>query len=158
MEYRQLGRSGLKVSALSFGTVTFGGGSEVFKAWGNTDVEEAKRLISICMDAGINLFDTSNSYSRGRSEEVLGAALKGVRNQVLVSTKATFPMGDGPNDYGSSRYHLIQACEDSLRRLNTDHIDVYHMHGFDGNTPVEETLRALDDLVTSGKVRYIACS
>jgi aryl-alcohol dehydrogenase-like predicted oxidoreductase len=158
MEYRQLGRSGLKVSALSFGTVTFGGGSDFFKAWGNSDVEEAKRLISICMDAGINLFDTANSYSRGLSEEVLGEALKGVRNKVLISTKATFPMGDGPNDYGSSRYHLIRQCEDSLRRLQTDHIDIYHMHGFDGLTPVEETLRTLDDLVQSGKVRYIACS
>ncbi len=158
MEYRQLGRSGLKVSALSFGTVTFGGGSEFFKAWGNTDVAEAQKLVGICMDAGVNLFDTSNSYSRGASEEVLGAALKGVRNNVLISTKATFPMGDGPNDFSSSRYHLLRQCEDSLRRLQTDHIDIYHMHGFDGVTPVEETLRTLDDLVQSGKVRYIACS
>jgi aryl-alcohol dehydrogenase-like predicted oxidoreductase len=158
MEYRQLGRSGLKVSALSFGTVTFGGGSDFFRAWGNTDVEGAKRLINICVDAGINLFDTANSYSRGASEEVLGAALKGIRNQVLISTKATFPMGDGPNDFSSSRYHLMRQCEDSLRRLQTDHIDIYHMHGFDGVTPVEETLRTLDDLVQNGKVRYIACS
>lgn len=158
MEYRQLGRSGLKVSALSFGTVTFGGGSDFFKAWGNTDVDGAKRLINICMDAGINLFDTANSYSRGASEEVLGAALKGIRNQVLISTKATFSMGDGPNDFSSSRYHLMRQCEDSLRRLQTDHIDIYHMHGFDGLTPVEETLRTLDDLVQSGKVRYVACS
>lgn len=158
MEYRQLGNSGLKVSALSFGTATFSGGTAFFKAWGSSDVEEAKRLIQICIDAGINLFDTANTYSRGGSEEVLGEALKGMRQQVFISTKATFPMGDGPNDYGSSRHHLIKQCEDSLRRLQTDYIDIYHMHGFDGVTPVEETLRTLDDLVQSGKVRYIACS
>jgi aryl-alcohol dehydrogenase-like predicted oxidoreductase len=158
MEYRQLGNSGLKVSALSFGTATFSGGTAFFKAWGSSDVEEAKRLIQICIDAGINLFDTANTYSRGGSEEVLGEALKGMRQQVFISTKATFPMGDGPNDYGSSRHHLIKQCEDSLRRLQTDYIDIYHMHGFDGVTPVEETLRTLDDLVQSGRVRYIACS
>lgn len=158
MEYRQLGKSGLKVSALSFGTVTFGGATEFFKAWGNTDIQEAKRLIAICADAGINLFDTANAYSRGVSEEVLGEALKDIRNNVLISTKATFPMGEGPNDFSSSRYHLVRQCEDSLRRLQTDYIDIYHMHGFDGVTPVEETLRTLDDLVQSGKVRYIACS
>ncbi|HEV7330302.1 MAG TPA: aldo/keto reductase [Flavisolibacter sp.] len=158
MEYRQLGNSGLRVSVLSFGTATFGGGTDFFKAWGSTDVEEAKRMIGVCMDAGINIFDTANTYSRGGSEEVLGEALKGIRQNVFISTKATFPMGSGPNDFGSSRHHLIQQCEASLRRLQTDYIDVYHMHGFDGVTPVEETLRTLDDLVQSGKVRYIACS
>lgn len=158
MEYRQLGNSGLKVSALSFGTATFAGGTEFFKAWGTTDVEEAKRLLHICLDAGINLFDTANTYSHGASEEVLGEALKGIRKDVLLSTKATFPMGKGPNDYGSSRHHLLQQCEESLRRLQTDYIDIYHMHGFDSFTPVEETLHTLDTLVQSGKVRYIACS
>jgi aryl-alcohol dehydrogenase-like predicted oxidoreductase len=159
MEYRQLGRSGLKVSALSFGTATFGSGSDFFEAWGSTaDLEQAKRLVSICVDAGVNLFDSANVYSRGSSEQVLGAALKGIRNQVLISTKVTFPMGDGPNEMGSSRYHLIRQCEDSLHRLQTDHIDIYHLHGFDGCTAIEETLRTLDDLVKSGKVRYIACS
>jgi aryl-alcohol dehydrogenase-like predicted oxidoreductase len=158
MEYRSLGRSGLKVSALSFGTATFGGGTEFFKAWGSTDVKEAKRMIGICMDAGINLFDTANAYSRGASEEILGAALKEVRKDILISTKATFTMGEGPNDYSSSRYHILRQCEESLLRLQTDYIDIYHMHGFDGVTPVEETLRTLDDLVQSGKVRYIACS
>ncbi|MDQ3277534.1 MAG: aldo/keto reductase [Bacteroidota bacterium] len=158
MEYRQLGNSGLRVSVLSFGTATFGGGTEFFKAWGSTDVAEAKRLIGICMDAGINFFDTANTYSRGGSEEVLGEALKGIRQDVFISTKATFSMGSGPNNFGSSRSHLIRQCEESLRRLQTDYIDVYHMHGFDGFTPVEETLSTLDTLVRSGKVRYIACS
>jgi len=159
MEYRQLGRSGLRVSALSFGAATFGSGSDFFEAWGSSaDVEQAKKLIGICVDAGVNLFDTANVYSRGSSEEVLGAALKGIRNKILISTKATFPMGDGPNEMGSSRYHLVRQCEDSLRRLQTDYIDIYHMHGFDGCTAVEETLRTLDDLVKSGKIRYIACS
>jgi len=158
MEYRQLGASGLRVPVLSFGTATFGGGNKFFKAWGNTQIDEAKKMVNLCLDAGVNFFDTANVYSRGLSEEILGKALEGLRNQVLISTKATFTMGDGPNDYGSSREHLIQACNDSLKRLNTDHIDVYHMHGFDATTPVEETLRALDDLITSGKVRYIACS
>lgn len=158
MEYRQLGASGLQVPVLSFGTATFGGTNEFFKAWGTTQVEEAKHLINLCMDAGVNFFDTANIYSQGTSEEILGKALEGIRNQVLISTKATFPMSDGPNDFGSSRFHLIEQCEASLRRLNTDHIDVYHLHGFDGNTPVEETLKALDDLITAGKIRYIACS
>jgi len=158
MEYRQLGASGLHVPVLSFGTATFGGGNEFFKAWGSTQVDEAKQLINLCLDAGVNFFDTANIYSQGMSEEILGQALEGLRNQVLISTKATFPMGDGPNDFGSSRLHLLEQAEASLRRLKTDHIDVYHLHGFDGNTPVEETLKALDDLVTSGKVRYIACS
>jgi aryl-alcohol dehydrogenase-like predicted oxidoreductase len=158
MEFRQLGDSGLKVPALCFGVATFGGGNEFFRAWGSTDVDEAKRLIDICLDAGVNLFDTADIYSKGLSEEILGEALARRRDDVLISTKATFPMGDGPNDKGSSRYHLIRACEASLRRLKTDHIDIYHMHGFDALTPVEETLRTLDDLVRSGKVRYIACS
>ncbi len=129
-----------------------------FSAWGNTDVDEARRLIDICLEAGVTLFDTADVYSEGLAEEVLGKALTGRRDQVLLSTKATFRMGDGPNDLGSSRYHLIRACEDSLRRLNTDHSDVYTLHGFDSITPVEETLRTLDTLVQSGKVRYIACS
>ncbi len=158
MEYRQLGASGLRVPALSFGTATFGGGNDFFKAWGSTDVAEATKMVNICLDAGVNLFDTANVYSNGMAEEILGEAIKGLQNRVLISTKATFPLGDGPNDYGSSRTHLIKECEASLKRLGTDHIDIYHMHGFDANTPMEETLRALDDLVTSGKIRYIACS
>ncbi len=158
MEYRQLGQSGLRVPVLSYGTATFGGTNEFFKTWGETDVKEASRLIDICLDAGVNLFDTANVYSQGASEEILGKALSGKRDQALISTKATFPMGDQPNEYGSSRYHLIRECEASLKRLGTDHIDIYFMHGFDGLTPVEETLRALDDLVTSGKIRYIGCS
>src|SRR5450631_2270725 len=158
MEYRQLGGSGLKVSALSFGTATFGGGGDFFSAWGNTNVAEASHLIDICLEAGVTLFDTADVYSGGLSEEVLGKAIAGRRDQLLLSTKANFRMGDGPNELGSSRYHLIRACEDSLRRLNTDHIDIYTMHGFDALTPVEEVLRTLDTLVQSGKVRYIACS
>ncbi|AGH97332.1 aldo/keto reductase [Micavibrio aeruginosavorus] len=158
MEFRQLGRSGLKVPVFSFGTATFGGTTEFFKVWGDTDVKAASRLIDICMEAGINFFDTANIYSAGASEEVLGAAIKGRRHDMLISTKATFSMGDGPNDKGSSRFHLIKACEDSLKRLGTDHIDLYFMHGFDALTPVEETLRALDDLITAGKIRYIGCS
>jgi len=158
MEYRQLGASGLHVPVLSFGTATFGGGNTFFKAWGNTQVDEARHMINLCLDAGVHLFDTANVYSRGAAEEILGKAIGGQRNKVLISTKATFTMGDGPNDYGSSRQHLIQSCEDSLRRLQTDYIDIYHMHGFDGVTPVEETLKTLDQLIQSGKVRYIACS
>jgi aryl-alcohol dehydrogenase-like predicted oxidoreductase len=158
MEFRQLGDSGLKVPVLSFGTGTFGGRGDFFKAWGNSDVQEATRLVDICLEAGVNFFDTADVYSQGASEEILGKAITGRRSTVLISTKATFPMGDGPNDLGSSRHHLIQACEASLRRLNTDYIDVYHMHGFDAQTPIEETVKALDTLVQSGKVRYIACS
>lgn len=158
MEYRQLGASGLKVPVLSFGTATFGGGNEFFKAWGNTQVDEAKRLINLCLDAGVNLFDTANVYSKGMAEEILGQALEGIRDRVLISTKATFRMGDDANEVGSSRIHLLKQCEDSLKRLKTDHIDIYHLHGFDGNTPVEETLKTLENLVQSGKVRYIACS
>ncbi|HEX9959977.1 MAG TPA: aldo/keto reductase [Pyrinomonadaceae bacterium] len=158
MEHRKLGGSGLKVPVLSFGTATFGGGNEFFKAWGSTQTGEATRMVDLCLDAGVNFFDTANGYSDGLSEEILGKALAGRRDKVLISTKATFPIGEGANDYGSSRFHLIRACEDSLRRLNTDYIDVYYMHGFDALTPVEETLRALDDLMQSGKIRYIACS
>jgi len=158
MEFRQLGYSGLKIPVLSLGTGTFGGSNEFFKAWGTTDVAEATRLVDICLEAGVNLFDTADIYSYGMAEEILGQAIKGRRNQLLISTKATFSMSDGPNDVGSSRYHLIESCEGSLRRLGTDHIDIYHMHGFDAITPVEEVLNALDTLVTSGKVRYIACS
>jgi aryl-alcohol dehydrogenase-like predicted oxidoreductase len=158
MEFRQLGSSGLHVPVLSFGTVTFGGGNEFFKAWGNTDIAGAARLVDICLEAGVNLFDTADVYSRGRSEEILGKAVAGKRNRVLISTKATFRMEDGPNGLGSSRYHVIKACEDSLRRLGVETIDIYHMHGFDTVTPMEETLNTLNTLVQSGKVRYIACS
>lgn len=158
MESRILGYSGLKVPVLSFGTGTFAGKGELFKEWGDTDVKEAKRLVDICMDAGCNFFDTANIYSTGASEEVLGEAVHSKRDKVIISTKATFAMGDGPNEVGSSRYNLIRACEDSLRRLKTDHIDIYFMHGFDALTPIDEVLSALDDLVKSGKVRYIGCS
>jgi aryl-alcohol dehydrogenase-like predicted oxidoreductase len=158
MEFRQLGGSGLKVPVLCFGVATFGGGNEFFRAWGSADVDEARRLVDICLEAGVNLFDTADIYSNGLSEEILGEAIAGRRDNILISTKATFRMGDGPNDLGSSRHHLIRACEASLRRLKTDYIDIYHLHGFDALTPVEEALRTLDDLVRSGKVRYIACS
>ncbi len=157
MEFRQLGYSGLKVPVLSFGCGTFGGRG-VLAAWGNSDAQEATRLADICLDAGVNFFDTADVYSQGASEEVLGKAIAARRSSVLISTKATFPIGDGPNDLGSSRHHLIQACEASLRRLGTDYIDVYHLHGFDAITPVEEAVKTLDTLVQSGKVRYVACS
>jgi aryl-alcohol dehydrogenase-like predicted oxidoreductase len=158
MEFRTLGRSGLKVPVLSFGTGTFGGGNEFFRAWGASDVAEATRLVDICLEAGVHFFDTADVYSDGLSETILGKAIAGRRNQVLISTKATFRMGPGPNDLGSSRYHLVRACEASLRRLGTDYIDIYHLHGFDALTPVEEVLSTLNQLVVSGKVRYIACS
>lgn len=158
MEFRQFGYSGLKVPVLCFGTGTFGGQGELFKAWGSTDVKEASRLIDVCLEAGCNFFDTADIYSSGASEEILGEAIKSRREKVLISTKATFRMGEGDNNLGSSRHHLIKACEASLRRLKTDYIDVYHMHGFDAITPVEETLSVLDELVKSGKVRYIGCS
>ena len=160
MEYRQLGKSGLKVPELCFGAGTFGGGNEFFNAWGATsDISEAKKIVDICVDAGINMFDTADIYSDGNSETVLGKAIAHLnREHVLISTKATFRLGNGPNDVGSSRYHLIQSAERSLKRLGTDYIDIYHLHGFDAVSPVEETLRALDDLVREGKVRYIACS
>jgi aryl-alcohol dehydrogenase-like predicted oxidoreductase len=158
MEFRQLGGSGLKVPVLSFGTGTFGGVGEFFKEWGTTGVEEATRLVDICLEAGLNLFDSADVYSAGRAEEILGAAIKGRRDQVLVSTKTTFRSGTGENEVGSSRYHIVKACEASLRRLGTDYIDIFQMHGFDALTPAEETLNALDDLVRAGKVRYIGCS
>ncbi len=158
MEYRLLGGSGLKVSALSFGTATFGGANEFFKGFGATDVDEARRLIDICFEAGVNLFDTADGYSDGRSEEILGKALIGKRDKALISTKSGFPTGTGPNQEGSSRYHLRRALEGSLRRLGTDCIDIYHLHGFDALTPIEEVQATLDTFVREGKVRYIACS
>jgi aryl-alcohol dehydrogenase-like predicted oxidoreductase len=158
MEFRILGRSGLKVPVLSLGTGTFGGANEFFRAWGNSGIDEAIRLVDICLEAGVNMFDTADIYSDGESEKVLGGAIAGRRDKVLISTKATFKTGPGPNEVGSSRYHLIQACEASLRRLKTDYIDLYQLHAFDALTPVEETLSALNDLVHSGKVRYIGCS
>jgi aryl-alcohol dehydrogenase-like predicted oxidoreductase len=158
MEHRQLGRSGLKVPVLSLGTGTFGGTTEFFQRWGNTDAAGATRLVDVCLDAGVNFFDTADVYDNGTSEQVLGQAIAGRRDKVLISTKSTFATGDGPNDVGSSRYHLVRACEASLKRLGTDHIDLYFMHGFDALTPAEETLRALDDLITSGKIGYIGAS
>ncbi len=158
MEFRHLGYSGLKVPVLSFGAATFGGGNEFFQAWGSTDVAEATKLVDICLNAGVNFFDTADTYSVGQSEEILGKAIGKRRDAVLISTKATFYMGDGPNEVGSSRYHVIKACEASLRRLKTDYIDIYHMHAFDALTPIEEVLSTLDNLVKSGKVRYIGCS
>ena len=158
MEYRLLGRSGLKVSALSFGAATFGGGNEFFAAWGNTGVDEARRMVDLCLDAGVNLFDVANGYSNGLAEEILGKAIHGKRDKLLISTKAFFPMGEGPNDLGSSRHHILEQCDASLRRLGTDHIDIYHMHGHDALTPVEEVLDTLTTLVHAGKIRYIACS
>ena len=158
MEYRQLGRSGFKVPVLSLGTGTFGGGNEFFKAWGSTDAAGASKLVDVCLDAGVTMFDSADIYSSGLAEEVLGAAIKGRRDKVLISTKATFRFDDGPNNVGSSRFHLIRSCEAQLKRLGTDYIDLYQMHGFDATTPVEETLSALDDLVRAGKIRYIGCS
>lgn len=159
MEYRQLGRSGFKVPLLSFGAATFGGKGDFFKAWGEVGVKEATRMVDLCLDHGVTLFDTADMYSKGESEKILGEAIKHRRDQVLISTKATFRFSDDdPNEIGSSRYHLIKACEGSLKRLGVDHIDLYQMHGFDARTPVEETLRALENLVQSGKIRYIGCS
>ena len=158
MDYRLLGNSGLKVPSLCFGTATFGGGNEFFKAWGSTSGDEARRIVDVCLDAGLNFFDTADIYSDGLSETILGEAIKGRRGDVLISTKATFRLGKGPNDVGSSRHHLLVACEASLKRLGADYIDVYHLHGFDALTPLEEVLSTLDGLVRSGKVRYIACS
>lgn len=158
MIYRNLGRSGLKVPVLSLGTATFGGTNEFFERWGQTDVKEASRLIDICLDRGVNFFDTANVYSQGAAEEILGAALKGKRNDAIIATKASFRIGQGINDRGSSRYHLIEACEASLKRLGTDYIDLYLMHGYDPETPAEETLNTLDNLLKSGKIRYIGCS
>ena len=158
MEFRQLGNSGFKVPVLSFGTGTFGGGTELFKAWGSSDVAEATRLVDVCLEAGLTLFDSADIYSNGMAEEILGQAIKGRREKVLISTKGTFRAGPGANDVGSSRYHLTQAVEGSLRRLGTDYIDLYQLHGFDAVTPIEEALGVLDDLVRAGKIRYIGCS
>lgn len=158
MEYRRLGHSGLMVPALSFGAGTFGGTGPLFSAWGTTDAREARRLIDICLEAGLNLFDTADVYSNGASEEVLGEAIKGRRDKVLISTKTTLPMGDGPNDAGSSRSRLIKATEDALRRLGTDHIDLLQLHAFDAGTPVEEVLSTLDMLVRAGKLRHVGVS
>ena len=153
-----MGGSGLKVPLLSFGTGTFGGSNEFFRAWGAADVEEATKLISICLEAGVNMFDSADIYSDGLSEEILGKAIAGRRHKVLISTKGSFRAGTGPNDSGSSRHHLIEAVEGSLKRLGTDYIDIYQLHGFDVVTPVEETLATLDTLVRAGKIRYIGCS
>ncbi|GAQ56256.1 aldo/keto reductase [Streptomyces acidiscabies] len=158
MEYRQLGASGLKVPALSFGAGTFGGRGPLFGEWGSTDVQEARRLVDICLDAGITMFDTADVYSDGASEETLGEAIKGRRDRVLVSTKAGLPTGEGPADAGTSRARLIAACENALRRLGTDHIDLFQLHAFDAATPVEEVVAALDDLVRAGKIRYLGIS
>jgi aryl-alcohol dehydrogenase-like predicted oxidoreductase len=158
VEYRLLGGSGLKVPVLGFGVATFGGSSEFFRKWGATELAEARRMVDMCMEAGVNLFDVADVYSTGMAEDILGEAIAGRRDKMLLSTKSTFRMSDETNDIGSSRFHIIRACEASLRRLKTDYIDIYTMHGFDAQTPIEETLRALDDLVSSGKVRYIACS
>ncbi|WP_199098797.1 aldo/keto reductase [Dyella sp. ASV21] len=158
MEYRQLGASGFKVPVLSFGTGTFGGKGELFSAWGNTDVAEAKRLIDICLDAGLTMFDSADIYSDGAAESVLGQAIKGRRDRVLISTKSTFRAGEDPNAVGSSRYHLLNAVDGSLKRLGTDYIDLFQLHGFDAMTPVEETLSTLDDLVRAGKIRYVGVS
>jgi aryl-alcohol dehydrogenase-like predicted oxidoreductase len=157
MEYRQLGRSGLRVSALTLGTMTFGGSGN-FGALGATDVDGARRQIGMCLDAGVNLIDTADVYSQGLAEEIVGKAIAGRRDSLLLSTKVRMKMGDGPNDAGLSRYHLISAVEASLRRLGTDHIDLYHVHEWDGETPLDETMEALDALVRSGKVRYLAAS
>ena len=158
MDYRFLGASGFKVPVLTLGTGTFGGRGELFKAWGSTDVAEAKRLVDLCLEAGLNMFDSADIYSDGAAEEILGAAIQGRRDQVLISTKATFRSGSGANEVGSSRHHLIRAVDNALRRLGTDYIDLFLLHGFDAATPVEETLRTLDDLVTAGKLRYVGCS
>ncbi|HET9620941.1 MAG TPA: aldo/keto reductase [Kofleriaceae bacterium] len=158
MEHRTLGGSGLKVPALTLGTGTFGGAGEFFKGFGAVDAAAATRLVDICLDAGLTMFDSADVYSAGAAEQLLGQAIAGRRARVLISTKGAFRTGGGPNDLGSSRHHLTEAVNASLRRLGTDYIDLYQLHGFDATTPVEETLRALDDLVTAGKIRYLGCS
>ncbi len=158
MDFNRLGQSGLRVPALAFGTATFGGSNDFFKAWGSTDAAGASRLIDVCLDHGVTLFDTADVYSNGLAEQILGKAIEGKRNRLLISTKTTFPMGKGPNDFGSSRQHLIEAVDASLQRLGVDHIDLLQLHGQDYNTPVEETLSTLDQMVRSGKVRYVGCS
>jgi len=158
MEYRKLGNSGFLVPVLSLGTATFGGGNDFFRAWGSTDVEGARRLIDLCLDAGVTMFDSADIYSDGLAEEILGKAIAGRRDRVLISTKATFRSGPGPNDVGSSRFHLTRAIESALARLGTDYIDLFQLHGFDALTPVEETLQTLDDFVRAGKIRYLGVS
>jgi aryl-alcohol dehydrogenase-like predicted oxidoreductase len=158
MEHRRLGRSGFTVPVLSLGTGTFGGANEFFQAWGSTDVAEASRLVDICLDAGLTMFDSADIYSAGAAEEILGAAIKDRRDRVIISTKATFRASDDANNVGSSRFHLTQACERALKRLGTDYIDLFQLHGYDAITPVEETLSTLDDLVRAGKIRYVGCS
>ncbi|MGK6323133.1 aldo/keto reductase [Sphingomonas sp. DT-51] len=158
MDYRQLGRSGLRVPALSFGTGTFGGRGPLFSAWGQSDAAEARRLIDICLDAGVTLFDTADVYSGGASEEILGQAIQGRRDNVLISTKTGLPMGDGPQDWGASRARLVRAVEDSLRRLGTDRIDLLQLHAFDASTPTEEVMATLASLIAAGKVRYAGVS
>ena len=159
MEHRQLGGSGFMVPVLSLGTGTFGGGtSEFFQAWGASNAGHATRLVDICLDAGLTMFDSANIYSAGQAEEILGQAIKGRRDRVIISTKGSFRAGPGPNDVGASRHHLIRAVEGSLRRLGTDYIDLYQLHGFDALTPIEEALTTLDDLVRAGKIRYTGCS
>ncbi|WP_186134293.1 aldo/keto reductase [Burkholderia gladioli] len=158
MEYRHLGASGFKVPVLSFGTGTFGGKGELFQAWGETDVAEARKLVDICLDSGLTMFDSADIYSGGASESILGEALKGRRDKALISTKATFRFDDGPNNVGSSRFHLIHAVDSALKRLQTDYIDLFQLHGFDARTPVQEVLSTLDDLVRAGKIRYTGVS
>jgi aryl-alcohol dehydrogenase-like predicted oxidoreductase len=158
MEYRLLGRSGFKVPALTFGTGTFGGKGEFFKAWGQTDAREATRLVDICLEAGVTMFDSADIYSDGASEEILGTAIKGRRNKLLISTKYTFRNGDGANDVGASRFHILEATDAALKRLGTDHIDLVQLHGFDAQTPPEETLATFDALIRAGKIRYIGVS
>ncbi|MBY0381672.1 MAG: aldo/keto reductase [Xanthobacteraceae bacterium] len=157
MEYRRLGSSGLNVPVLSFGTGTFGGVG-MLKAWGATGPDEARRLLDLCLDAGVTMFDTADIYSEGESEKVLGSAIKGRRDKVLISTKATFRFSDTPNDVGSSRFHLVNAVESSLKRLGVDHIDLFQLHGYDAQTPPDEVMSTLDTLVRAGKIRYIGCS
>ena len=158
MEYRNLGASGLKVPVISFGTGTFGGQGPLFSAWGRSGVEEARRLIDICLEAGVNLFDTADIYSNGASEAILGAAIKGRRERVLISTKTSLPTGDGPFDAGSSRHRLVSAVDAALQRLGTDYIDLLQLHAFDAFTPIEEVLSTLDGLVRGGKLRYVGAS
>ena len=158
MEYRFLGNSGFKVPVLGFGAGTFGGKGPLFSAWGDTGIAQARRLVDLCLDAGANLFDTADVYSDGASEEILGAAIEGRRDAVIVSTKLTLRAGDGPNDIGASRHHLIAGVERALRRLRTDYIDLLQLHHFDARTPVEDVMSTLDDLVRAGKVRYLGAS